>query len=438
MRPWIAAVGRLCLLAAPAACLADAGRVAAGEVTIMRDGPKWALLRDGRPFFIKGAVLGGDPWGPESLARAGGNAVRAGTRSLGEAQQRGLAVLVNLPLGLPRRGFDYADPAAVARQLDATRQRVRATKGHPAVLMWALGNELEIQTNRAQREPVWKAINALARMIHQEDGRHPVITVIGGQYREVLHEAQGLCPDLDAVGLNAYADMLTLPEDVTREGWDRPYVVTEFGPRGHWQAPRTPWRVPVEQTSTEKADYYRKAYEHAVAGRATCLGSFVFYWSRKHEKTPTWYGLFLADGRRTGAVDVMQELWTGRPPANRCPAITGGRDAIRLEAADRPSRDPSDVVAPGTLLRCSVTASDPEGDAVRVTWELHPDRSNDPRVGGDYEPPTQPIAGAVVESKGTRAVVRVPDEVDRYRLYLVVDDGHGGVATANRPVNVVR
>ena len=232
-------------------------------------------------------------------------------------------------------------------QQEEVRALVEGHRSHPALLAWAIGNELEINTTPEQRAILWKEVDHVARMIHEIDPDHPVITVVGGQYKEMLHELNQYCRDLDAVGLNSYADMLTLPEDIRREGWTRPYWVTEFGPRGHWQAPLTPWKLPIEDSSTQKAEFYRRAYEHAVKGQPACLGSYVFHWAQHHEKTHTWYGMFLEDGTRTEAVEVMTHLWSGKWPAKRCPRL--GSDPIRLHSDDGTARGPV-VMPPGAVV----------------------------------------------------------------------------------------
>ena len=71
----------------------------------------------------------------------------------------------------------------------------------------------------------------------------------------------------------------------------------------------------------EKAARYRKTYEGAVANQPLCLGSYAFTWGNKQEATATWFGMLLPDGSRLAAVDTMQELWTGKPPANRVPEL---------------------------------------------------------------------------------------------------------------------
>ncbi len=405
---------------------------AAGHYSIKREGERWRLFHDDRPLLVKGAV----GWSRlDALAAAGANAVRVGAdaKQLDQARQFGLGALVGLPLGIPRTGFDYSDSAKVTAQRDRIRQLVLQLKDHPAVWLWAIGNEPTIFTPPEQRETLWKEVNRIAELIHSLDPHHPVIAVVGGeQWKDHLDELDTFCPALDAVGLNAYADMLSLPEALARQGWKRPYLVTEFGPRGHWQVERNAWQARLEDSSTAKAEFYRHAYEHAVKDRPQCLGSFAFLWGSKMEKTHTWYGMFLDDGSRTAAVDVMTRLWSGQWPTNRSPALASA--PIELVVTEDGAAPGGGAFKPGATLRSRVQASDPEGDAPKVTWDLRRDVADDPRVGGDYEPLEPPIPGAVLESDGNGATIRLPASPGKYRVFVYVYDNQGGAATANVPI----
>ena len=65
------------------------------------------------PPLPKAAPLAGAS--AEELAAAGGNSIRADVTALDRAQALGLSVLIDLPFGKQRWGFDYDDPAAVQR-----------------------------------------------------------------------------------------------------------------------------------------------------------------------------------------------------------------------------------------------------------------------------------------------------------------------------------
>ena len=345
--------------------------------------------------------------------------------------------LVGLPLASPRKGFDYQKADQVEKQFEEIRALVRRYRDHPALLLWNIGNEPEIGTSEAERVPLWREVNRIARMVKEEDPNHPVIAVMGDAYRRLLPELDQHCPALDGVGLNAYLDMLTLPEDLVRLGWTRPYIVTEFGPRGHWQVPKTPWRVPIEDSSTDKASFYLRAYRHAVEGRPQCLGAYAFYWSHKQEKTHTWYGMFLPDGSPTAAVETMRYLWTGQWPTNRCPRI--GPHPITLKHAPTGPDQKGWVLMAGQTVQVEVDVTDPDGDPLTVTWELRPDTADDPNVGGDYEPPTVPISEAIAATSSDErmADVRLPGRPGKFRLFVYARDPHGNAATANQPVLVV-
>ncbi len=406
------------ILAATAACWA-------GAVKIVPKGGGFELQRDGKPYYILGA---GGTARMELLKQSGGNSVRTWSPPrrdvLDQCARLGLTVLVGLEVGKPRHGFDYGDPAQVDRQRARVRATVGSLKSHPAVLMWALGNETELLVSDAERVALWKEIEQLARIVRQEDPSRPVITVLAGLGKSKLRELEDHCPTLDAVGINAYGGMMQVPEQVAAQGWRKAYIVTEFGPRGHWEVAKTPWGLPIEDSSTEKAAFYSKAYAHAVKGQPQCLGSYVFLWGQKQEKTHTWYGMFLPDGTPLDTVDAMTRAWTGSWPADRAPAIR------------RLTVEGSGVHRPGARIAAKVDAMDPEGGPLKVEWDLRRDVSDNPATGGDREPPTPPIEGAIAAAQGMEATVELPEAPGNYRLFVYVRDGSGKAATANCPLRV--
>ncbi len=88
-------------------------------------------------------------------------------------------------------------------------------------------------------------------------------------------------------------------------------------------------------------------------------------------------------------------------------------------------------IAAGTTLQCGVDIFDPDGDTPAVEWDLCRDVADDPRVGGDYEPLELAIANAIVESGKGRALIQLPAQPGKSRVFVYARDGKGGAATAD-------
>lgn len=385
----------------------------------------WQLLRGGEPYLIKGA--GGTHSLPE-LADAGANSIRTWSADnigplLDEAHSLGLSVTVGIWLGHERHGFDYQDETQVTEQLEKARQAVLRYKDHPAVLLWGIGNEME-GFESGDDPAIWTAVNDVAEIVKELDPAHPTMTVtaeIGGGRIESLHKNS---PAIDIHGINSYGGAASLAERFAAGGASKPYVLTEFGPPGAWEVGKNKWGAAVEPTSTEKSEFYRQNYQRAVTDQeGLALGSYAFTWGFKMEATATWYGMFLSDGSRLGAVDVMTEIWSGKPPENLAPTV----EPLLMDG-------PAEV-DPHEKVRVRATITDPEGDSVRVRWVLRPE-SDEYVTGGDFRPNLPDIEGAILEGNLDGAVLRMPEEPGPYRLFLYAYDEAGNAATANIPLLV--
>lgn len=404
------------------------------KVTVRQADGRWQLYVNGQPFYIKGAGL--EFGNQEKLAAAGGNSFRtwrtengreSGEQVLDGALKNGLFVTMGLDVARQRHGFDYNDTNAVAAQLADIKAQVLKYKDHPALLMWDIGNELNLN---AHNPKVWDAVNQISKMIHQVDPNHPTTTSLSGISKQLVEEIKQRAPDLDLLCVQSYADIVNLPRELQSSGWTGPYVVTEWGATGHWECGKTSWGAPIEDNSTVKAGLYQKRYQIAIASdHKQCLGSYVFLWGQKQERTPTWYGMFLASGEATEAVDVMQHLWTGEWPAHRSPEVKGfwldGKTAyqnVRLTA------DKS--------FFSRVRAVSPSGnDALTYRWEVRPE-STATSVGGDFEAAPKPIPGLVIPGKPGEAEVKAPAKPGAYRLFVYVLNGHDRAGYANIPFYV--
>jgi len=427
----IAGAAMAFLATAPAWAAPRGGPV---TVAVRKKGGGFQLDRGGKPYYVQGAVYWSRPKGQfplAGIARRGGNSVRCGAHideTLDEAASLGMTVTVNIRMGMEAvHQFDYGDAEAVAAQLERAKAAVRKHKDHPAVLMWGIGNELSMgYTN----QKVWDAVNDVAAYIHKVDPHHPTMTVIGGGKK--LAEAADIrrqCPAIDVLGVNYYAGIETVPRRIREVGWDKPYVITEWGPTGHWQVPKTTWRAPIEETSTEKARRYGERYARAIRADAErCLGSYVFFWQHKQETTHTWYGMFLAGGERTEAVHVMQHAWSGTWPANRAPAIAS------LTLNGKPATD-SVCVRAGATCEAALAVTDPDGDALTFGWEVLPEPTTF-GYGGRGERKPRPVTGLVRKQEAGTLTFTAPATDGAYRLFATVRDGQGNAAVANLPFYV--
>jgi hypothetical protein len=402
---------------------AQAGASAAqgSAVKLVQEGGGFHLIRDGHPFFIKGA--GGD--GSKALLRdLGGNSFRTwGADNAGvlldEAQKLGITVTLGIWLGHKEHGFDYNNTDQVAEQIEQVRAAVMKYRNHPALLMWALGNEMEGDGSNAA---VWSALNNLGTIVKQLDPNHPIMTVVAEIGGAKVKNINRLCPTIDVIGINSYGGGPSLAQRYRAAGGVKPYVVTEFGPAGTWEIGRNGFDAVEELTSTAKQATYAATYTGSIDKQPLCLGSYAFAWGNKQEATATWFGLMLQDGSRLGAIDTLSSLWTGKQPAYPCPKIA----SLKVD---------NDQGDPGATVHARLETESPTGDPLKVTWVL---QASTQRVNtnGDTEKTPPTFAASIVSSTNQTAEIKLPSDGGIYRLFTFVHDAHGGAAVANIPILV--
>jgi hypothetical protein len=391
------------------------------------------LYVDGEEFYIWGAGL--EFGNKKDLASHGANSFRTwrtengqqtGMEVLDEAHENGLMVFMGLEIARERHGFDYDDEDQVRQQKEAIREEILAYKDHPALLGWGVGNELNLNyTNKM----VWNAVNDIAKMIHEIDGYHPTTTMLAGINKEEVDYIDANCPDLDFISIQMYGDIINLQQRIEEAGYDGPYMITEWGATGHWEVQATEWNAPIEQTSTEKAAGIKERFEVAIGSdSARCIGSYVFLWGQKQERTPTWYGLFTEKNEETEPLDIMYHFWNKEWPSNRVPQIISvslsGKQAIE-----------NIHVAAGEELTMSYEAKDPDGDGLTIRFEVLKE-ATDLQDGGDFEERPAPIEGLFISDAPGSVVFKSPAESGPYRAFIYVLDGNAHAGTANIPFYV--
>ena len=401
-------------------------QVISEKTEIIKTNDGFQLLRNGKPYYIKGA--GGTEY-LDVLKSIGGNSIRTWStdnamKILDEAHDNGISVCLGLWVGHERHGFNYNDEYSITAQLKAFEQDILKYKDHPALLMWAIGNEVDLFYKNFG---VWNAIEDIAKMIKKIDPNHPTMTVTAGIDPAEIFMINKYCPNIDILGINTYGGIKNLSNQVRMFGWEKPYMVTEWGPYGHWESPMTSWGVAIETTSKEKANIRNLAYKYIKEDKDLCLGSYAFLWGYKQEQTPTWYGLFTKQGNATQSIDVLNNHWKGSM-RNTAPVL----NSFLLNNLDKKE---SIKLKRGKECYFSYNVSDAENDSLSYEFQLMPE-SIDKKAGGDFEKTPEPITFKIVESKIDRITIKAPSKSGPYRFFIYVRDSNKNVATANIPFYV--
>ncbi len=388
----------------------------------------YQLYFNGEPFYIKGAGLGNG--NIKELANHGANALRTwstdnGKDILDEAHKHGLKVMMGIWVGLERHGFDYNDEKAVEKQLKNIKKSVLALKDHPALLLWGIGNELNHQSTNPK---VWDAVNDISKMIHEVDPKHLTTTSLAGINKKYVDLINERASDLDFISTQLYAGIAVLPRLLNESGYDGPVLVTEWGATGYWEVGKTSWGAPIENNSSVKAEFYLKRYQKAIVNQEQVIGSFVFLWGQKQERTPTWFGLFMPDGSATESVDVMHYIWKDRWPQNRSPKL------LDFKLMDKKAKD-NIRLKRNTTYSAEVVAEDPDGDQLKYIWSIM-EESKSTNTGGDQEYVPETYEDLFISSKDNLARFKAPAKEGAYRIYISIKDGKNHTAHANIPFYV--
>ncbi len=435
----VRAVKTILLSAALLSGLMNVSWACADKVELKRnqDG-RWQLVRGGQPWVIHGVCRFIEPEDRIPIAiSCGVNTVRTygdgspltqkvitGNLSrMDTAQKNGLAVMCGIWVQRESKNFNYANSEHINKQRDVIRNVVRVYKDHPSLLLWNLGNEAEGSRTKELHPEFWAELGELAKIVKEEDPNHPVITAIAGPTEWKLKAIKEYCGSLDAIGINAYGQAGEIPERLDKAGLgDKPFVLTEYGPRGHWEVKKTDWDAPIEPMSEAKSANYEKCFRDVMADpKGRCLGANAFVFAAKQEITATWYGMFLKSGEKTPAVDALCHAYSGKWPVNRSPKIISVESELALSA-----------VPPHKEFSAIINVMDAENDPLTYEWAVI--RESGVRwAEGSVEPVPPTIEGCILTEQGPGITLRTPDKPGAYRLFVYVRDGKGGAATQNLP-----
>lgn len=387
------------------------------QTYIQRSGDSFVFMRNGAPYYVKGV---GGTVQLDLAVSIGANSVRTwgieeAASILDAAHERGLTVMLGFWLQHERHGFNYSDTAKVGRQYRHFCQAIMKFKDHPALLMWGIGNELDLNyTNPA----CWDAVQDLARYAHLVDPNHPTSTVTAGLDSMDVQWILKKAPDIDLLGINTYGDIAGVPRNIRRFGWTGPYMITEWGPNGYWEAPQTSWKAAIEQSSSDKKAVYLARYKDFIAPNTShCLGSYAFLWGAKQEYTETWFGLFNKNGQPTEPIDALEFVFTGAWPSKPAPSIS----AMSISGFEQSEA----MLKAGNWHHATLNAGLGQGGTgqsprLRYTWIIL-EESTDKKSGGDAEQAAGEVRSNMRGAHSNTLQFRAPDRPGAYRLFAHVE-----------------
>jgi len=241
----------------------------------------------------------------ELMVAHGVNAVRTYTAPprwlLDRAWGQGLRIMVGLAA---EREVGYLNDTRDLSGIEARmRARVRACAGHPAVLCYALGNEIPAPVVRwFGHRRIERCLERLAGVVRDQDPG-ALVTYVNYPSTEYLE-----CRFADLVSFNVYLESAErfeayLPRLQNLAG-DRPLLITELGLDSH--------RAGAEAQATMVAGQVRSAFARGVGG--VFVYAWTDEWHRGGEDVSDWdFGLVRRDRTPKPALAAVSRAFAAVP-----------------------------------------------------------------------------------------------------------------------------
>jgi cellulose synthase (UDP-forming) len=161
-------------------------------------------------------------------------------------------------------------------------------------------------------------LNDLAVKIKEIDPSRPVFSSEEHDNERLIAaivQYKAFAPHLDGLGINSYYEQnISQLQDIMDTFYpDKPYVVTEFGPKGYWNTELGDYQtngLAIEQSSLAKAEWYQKQWEdYILKNQGKNLGGMAFSWVDRTEGSATWFGITDYLGRKKPAYYYLQDAW---------------------------------------------------------------------------------------------------------------------------------
>jgi hypothetical protein len=265
------------------------------NVRLDQQGQGWELKLNGRPFPIRGVTYS-NKYDAKSidadmrrLKKLGVNVIRTwGTGDESKvlfdaAHRQGIKVMAGIWMRHGRPGAEgddffnwLTDHKGMQDQWDLAIKTVKQYKKHPAILFWGVGNEVYLNIATEKEKIAYsKFLGRLCQEIKRIDPKTLISS--SGAWTIPVAYWEKYCPDIDVYGVNSYgAGVGALQSELRKLGVTKPYVLTEFGPRGEWDAPADKNGLKVEPSDEEKWHAHADGWKEWIEEKEQCIGGFAF------------------------------------------------------------------------------------------------------------------------------------------------------------------
>lgn len=319
----------------------------------------------------------------------------------------------------------YKDSVKVQAYMKEVEEKVMQFKDHSSIIAWSLGNESWGLLKHRFAKPYLtivrgayiQLIEHLAQRIHQIDPTRPVFSCIEHEEYQLAGELAAFrdgAPSVDVIGINSYYKEQI--NKLNHMAWQfdslRPYLVSEFGPRGYWDPKynKSENHSVIEETDSEKAEWYKKQWVTYVNGyKGYNVGGFAYCWHDRMEGSYTWFGLTDFKGRLKPSYYALKTQWTNKK-----------EEAFQQFIIQGPPQ-----MLPGNEYSFSAIAKGGSKPGLQYEWRLLKDEYLDQ------------IDNIKLKNNPASISVTIPEEPSDYRLYLyVTDKDNQRVTTASIPIKV--
>ncbi len=393
-------------------------------IEIKKSNNKFQFYKNGKPYYIKGA---GAKSNFKTIVESGGNSIRLWSTNksslLDSAQKYGLSVCQGIWIAQERNGFDYNDDYNVKGQIELIKKEILRVKDHPSIILWGIGNEVDLKYSNFR---VWETIEEIAKFIKKVDPMHPTMTVIAGLDPAKVFMIKKYCPSIDILGINVYGAIENAPINIRRFGWEKPYIVTEWGVNGPFEARVNDWGAKIEPTNGFKAKQRLRRYQEIIEKDTDmCLGSYCFLWGQKQESTSTWHGMYLSNGNPTEAVDVMHYCWKGYWPEKRAPSI----QEIFLNGKNWKANH---IFKKRDEVELKFILDKYNNEEVYLNFEIYPETFST-QQGGDFQKSPDKIDFEKITESNNILLFNAPSKSGAYRIFVFAYNSNNQYSVANMP-----